>query len=166
MSVTNRRRTDRFIGINFNFNLCLGYSIFNINLSTFQSRMILNIATAALIYQNYQQNASNTYVGYTEYTLTITDLVLNCISVFASFMVISVIICCVGNGGRPKNEVDVKHMAIPGCLVLLNGPFNIAYSVFVIECYYAQRIVDEQLFNMSLAIIILNPIFLVIYLCA
>lgn len=133
--------------------------------------MIFNIATAALIYQKYQQNSSDVYIGYPEYALTVTDIVLNCVSVFVCAVAIPILMCIwftrLNGSLSHNNEQDPKIRGWCNyvCAMILNGPFNIVYSAYVIDFYYSKQIVDQQLFNMSLAIIILNPIFIVLYLC-
>lgn len=132
--------------------------------------MIFNIVTAALTYQKYQQNSSDVYVGYPEYVLTVTDIVFNCVSIFICAIAIPLICCCwiteLNSSPSSNNkEPRVRGWCIYICAMILNGPFNIVYSVYVIDFYYTHRLVDEQFFNMSLAIIILNPIFIVFYLC-
>lgn len=131
--------------------------------------MIFNIATAALTFQNYQQNASNTYIGSIEYGLTITDIVINCLIVFISVIVLPTIIHVVCESYKHDNNdnnefvVSCKSLCFVTCIIILNGIFNIIYSITVINLYYTQQIVDKQLFNMTVSILVLNPTIFLIF---
>lgn len=116
--------------------------------------MIFNIASAALI---YQQNSSDAIIDHTMYALCMTDVILTLLSAFISIVLIP---CCISCDGPSSNPVFEANLMIFSCFTILNGPFNFVYSLTVVGHYNDQQTVTEQLFNMSLAIIILNSVFL------
>jgi hypothetical protein len=103
--------------------------------------MVFNIASAALIYQSYQQNSTTAIVTYTEFALSITQLVLVCLNI-------------VGIWGLINKGVPV----LISFSLLTIQCFNIAYSAYIIEYYNNHSTVTPFLNNIALAIIILNAL--------
>ncbi len=98
--------------------------------------MILNIASAGLLWTDYLTNSTNVKVTYIEYVLSITELVL-------------IILWLI-----PINNND----RVSSVLFLIIKAFNIAYSAYAIEYYNNQEFLPMEIINIALAIIILNSI--------
>jgi hypothetical protein len=107
--------------------------------------MVFNIASAALVYQSYQQsyqqNSTAAAVTYTEFALSITELVFICLNIFLVIRLIQ----------KGAQIILSYSLLIVHC-------FNIAYSAYVIEYYNGNQIVTPFLNNVALAIIILNSL--------
>lgn len=130
--------------------------------------MIFNIASAALISQSYQQNMSNDYIDYiayvdnTMYTLSVIDAVLIVVLGLFSFAVIPCLCSNAGPAGCLGCPIFEANLMVFAFLIIIFGPFDFIYSLHVIKHHNDQLAVTEQLFNMSLAIMILNSAFFVI----
>jgi len=103
--------------------------------------MVFNIASAALVYQSYQENSTTAVVTYTEYALSLTELIFVCINILGLIMLI-----------EKSAPVILSYT-----LLIVQG-FNIAYSAYIIEYYNGHPTVTPFLNNMALAIIILNSL--------
>lgn len=106
--------------------------------------MVFNLASATLLYQDYLRNSTTAHVTYTEYALSITEWVLIILSLYITFQ-------------RSKK----RHVSI-SLFVFTVQVFNIVYSANVVEYYNGSTVADQYLTNMSLAIIVLNSIFICI----
>jgi hypothetical protein len=104
--------------------------------------MVFNIATAALIISDYNQNYPNKYITtYTEYVLSIVQLV------FVSLTIINIY--------NLSMKINVR---ISISLVIIKI-YNFVYSAFVINNYLHNMSLDSDIIvNMSIAIIVLNII--------
>jgi hypothetical protein len=106
--------------------------------------MVFNIASAGLVWTAYQQNMtivsdiSSVSVTYTEYALSITEMVL-------------ILIGWVGLLQLAKTVNIVFSLTL-----LTVQAFNIAYSAYIIEYYNSQALLPMRIINIALAIIILN----------
>ncbi len=101
--------------------------------------MIFNIASASLVCLGYDQNATTAVVTYTEYALSLTELILLCVNIFG-------IIILVQKGAPIILSLTLSTIQC----------FNIAYSAYVIEYYNEHPAVTQFLYNMALSIITLN----------
>ncbi len=107
--------------------------------------MIFNLASASLIYQEYNQNKNETneiFITYPEYCLSITDLF---------FMVMGLVVFLNIPHERNRNVQYTISFAL-----LTIEAFNIAFSSYVIDYHNENRELTKNILNMALAIIILN----------
>lgn len=102
--------------------------------------MVFNLASSILVYQDFSANSTNTYVTYTEYALSITEIAFVCIAFFALFTV---------------------KKTIVSLFLLTVQIYNIVYSAKIIQFYEQHVLVNNELNNMSIAIIVLNTLNLV-----
>ncbi len=100
--------------------------------------MVFNLASAALVYRDFQQNSTNAYVGEASFALSITELVL------ISLEILWVVL------GWPATS--------PALCLLIVQVYNIPFSAFIFQYYNEHKLVDMQLSNMSLAILVLNSL--------
>lgn len=122
--------------------------------------MIFNLASAALIYQSYQQNITGVYINNTESVLCVVDIFLVCFSLVGIIM--SPICYNFRCRDHPNNPTSIANLFIFICVIILNGPFNMVFSSNVIIYHRKQDVVNELIINMTLAIMVLNPVFFIL----
>jgi hypothetical protein len=104
---------------------------------------VFNIASAALTWQSYLQNSTDTHVSYNSYCLSITELAFVCVVMLCWLAIISV----------AQNNINI----FPITFITINF-FNIVYSNYTIT-YFSNHIpVDLNYANMTLAIMIINSL--------
>jgi hypothetical protein len=104
--------------------------------------MVLNIASAGLTWTALQQNSTDSYVSYSSYCLSITQLALIVFYLYTMF-------------------ADKNDKYILSFFLLVVQVYNIAYSAYVIQYYQEHILIDTKFANMTLAIFILNSLWLV-----
>ena len=103
--------------------------------------MIFNLASAALIVEQYNQTGT---VTYTNYALSLTDLVLLCI-----------ILPCSWRNVISRKNLNIFLISIPLFLNVIN---NIVYSGFVIHFYNKNLSYNENFIYYSIAILVTNSL--------
>lgn len=100
--------------------------------------MVFNIASAGLVWTAHQQNSTNVVIDYTEYALSLTELIL----------IIIEWVCLLKSAEKVNIFFSLSLLTVQA--------FNIAYSSYTIEYFNSQNILPMRIINMSLAIIVLN----------
>ncbi len=103
--------------------------------------MVFNIASAALIWTAYQQNATNIIINRTEYALSLTEIV--CIVIGWVFHILTV---CTHRKLNVMSMVSISVVEV----------FNIIYSSFIIEYYHKHTSLPLDIVSMAITIIIFN----------
>lgn len=101
--------------------------------------MVLNLASAALIVQEYNTTGM---VTYTNFCLSMTELVLICLVLPAIWSIII-----------EKKDFFYFCLSVP---MLLNAINNIVYSSFIIHFYNKNLVYNEQFIWYSIAILVTN----------
>jgi hypothetical protein len=104
--------------------------------------MVFNIACAALLLQAYLNtgNTGNTRITYTEFALSITQLVL------VYFYIVSIF-----------KKAKQIHITV-SYLLFFTQIYNIVYTSFIIFYYEEHLTIDDTMFGMSIAVITLNSL--------
>lgn len=109
--------------------------------------MILNLASAGLVWADYQRNQTHVYVNQAEYGLSIAEIV------FIGLM-------WYGFALRLTKQSNKDDETAPSLLFFVVQVFNIAFSAYMIEYYESQAVLPFRIIQIALAIIILNCIFM------
>jgi len=99
--------------------------------------MVFNLAAAALI---VQENNVTSFVTYTQFALSATQLALHCLLLISLFSFII---------------KEKQLLLLPLCLHYV---VNIVYSSCIIDYYVNKEQYNEQFFKFSIAIIVINAI--------
>lgn len=103
--------------------------------------MVFNLASAALIVEEYNTTG---LITYTNYCLSITELVLVCINILSVWSFI-----------KKKKNVSLFCLLIPVLLNLIN---NIVYSALTIHYYNKNLVYNEQFIWYSISILVTNAL--------
>lgn len=100
--------------------------------------MVFNLASAGLTWSSWLANSTTAAVSYDAYCLSITELALICVSV-----------CLI---------LTTTQNQVVSFLLFTAQVYNMAYSILAIQHYNGHIPVDQTFANMTLSILILNPL--------
>jgi len=116
--------------------------------------MVLHIAAAALIVKQFNENSTSTYVTYTEYVLSILELV--CVLSSFLFLLFSIIYQII-----ITKKITSENALLPIFTYLFEiiiAIFNIIFSIFVIQLFNSGELVNINFYTFSASVIITNTI--------